>query len=211
MIDLRTCNSGVFLRTSSPIFFQEGAANHKNQAVNLHKKGGRIVQRKNSFLVVCISIITTPLWGQTGLPALLVNRAPVVQAPTLAAGGLVLQEPGRFFFATMPAEPGAFFRESTPASQMVVAGGRFRPASDGAFRPAPGTGIGPAPGNGFEPAPGGLTGPVPGNELGGTRYVGQLGFFCRKEYGFEQATHIALRLRLGSLADCNRLEGKPGW
>ena len=36
----------------------------------------------------------------------------------------------------------------------------------------------------------------------------QSGFFCRREWELEKTTHIPLRFRLGSLADCNALEGK---
>ena len=49
----------------------KGRANHKNQAVNLRKKEGSIVQRKKTFLVVCISILTVAANAQA-------NRFPAV-------------------------------------------------------------------------------------------------------------------------------------
>jgi hypothetical protein len=42
-------------------------------------------------------------------------------------------------------------------------------------------------------------------------YIGNLGYFCKKELQIEKTTHLPLRFRVGSLQEVNRLEGKPGW
>lgn len=39
-------------------------------------------------------------------------------------------------------------------------------------------------------------------------YYLQSGFFCKREWELEKTTHIPFRFRLGSLAECNELEGK---
>ena len=39
-------------------------------------------------------------------------------------------------------------------------------------------------------------------------YIKNLAFFCRQEWKLEKALKVAIRLRMGSLAECNRLEGK---
>lgn len=39
-------------------------------------------------------------------------------------------------------------------------------------------------------------------------YMQQLGFICKKEWAIEKATKIPFRFRLGSLQQCNYLEGK---
>ena len=44
--------------------------------------------------------------------------------------------------------------------------------------------------------------------LAADHYAQTMGYFCKKEWKFEQATGIPLRIRLGSLEQCNRLEGK---
>jgi hypothetical protein len=39
-------------------------------------------------------------------------------------------------------------------------------------------------------------------------YTDRLGYFCKQEIKFEKNTRVPLRFRLGSIADCDRLEGK---
>ncbi|MEO6549225.1 MAG: hypothetical protein ABIN94_14580 [Ferruginibacter sp.] len=39
-------------------------------------------------------------------------------------------------------------------------------------------------------------------------YVTQLSFFCKQEIKFEKATKIPFKFRLGSVEDCDRMEGK---
>jgi hypothetical protein len=39
-------------------------------------------------------------------------------------------------------------------------------------------------------------------------YARNMGIACKKEWKFEKTTGIPLRIRLGSLEQCNRLEGK---
>jgi len=39
-------------------------------------------------------------------------------------------------------------------------------------------------------------------------YASQLGFFCKQEIRFDKITKIPFRFRLGSVEQCNRLEGK---
>ena len=44
--------------------------------------------------------------------------------------------------------------------------------------------------------------------IAGNYYSQHLGFFCRRELTLEKAVRVPLRIRLGSLQQCNLLEGK---
>ena len=151
------------------LVFEKRAANHKNQAVNLVKKEGLCVQRKKTFLVVCISILTSPLWAQTGVPVLLKNN------------GLEVGEAG--------------VKPVTLLYPVPISEGR---------------GMGD-----YGLLNRGYVFRLPVNVLydsyGSGYYMGNLGFFCRKEWQIEKTTHLPVRVRLGSLEEVNRLEGKPGW
>jgi hypothetical protein len=39
-------------------------------------------------------------------------------------------------------------------------------------------------------------------------YIKNLAFFCRQEWKIEKALGVTLKLRVGSLEQCNMLEGK---
>lgn len=40
-------------------------------------------------------------------------------------------------------------------------------------------------------------------------YTSKFGFFCQQELKFEKATALPFKLRLGSVAEVDRMEGKP--
>lgn len=46
------------------------------------------------------------------------------------------------------------------------------------------------------------------NVINQNYYTQHLGFMCKKELAFEKLTKLPLRFRLGSLQQCNYLEGK---
>ena len=55
-----------------------------------------------------------------------------------------------------------------------------------------------------------VTAPLPPFRIsaGSDYYISHLGFFCKQELQFQKMAHIPLYFRVGSLEECNRLEGK---
>ena len=49
---------------------------------------------------------------------------------------------------------------------------------------------------------------IPSTFLSPGFYASQLGFFCKQEIKMDKITKVPFRFRLGSVAECNRLEGK---
>jgi hypothetical protein len=69
-------------------------------------------------------------------------------------------------------------------------------------------GLQPADRSGYFPAGYRQTGRAEPLALPADFYSQRMGFFCKREWGFEKSTRIPLRFRLGSLENCNYLEGK---
>jgi hypothetical protein len=104
---------------------ETGGADHKNQAVNLHKKEGSTVQRKKTFLVVCFSALTLVVRSQTIIPAPVEKFIPDHLQFGLSGhpGLLALASAKQVFPPVKPATPP--FRLSLTAFDPAVPGGQY--------------------------------------------------------------------------------------
>jgi hypothetical protein len=182
-IDLTTCFKGVLL-CPFPIFWKKAARCHKNQAVIYIKKERWGMQRKKSFVVVfALLVFALGSRAQTG-----VVWGPVQDLPGVPQAMPLVPLAAQGISAN--AQTGLAEVEWKRLDLNKLIGGN------------------PPPQPYYTP---GSTGSLPGasvSSLADDYYSCHFGFFCKKELEFEKTTHIPLRFRLGSLEQCNALEGK---
>jgi len=186
MIDLTTFISRGFVLHPLP-FFGKGRGNHKNQAVNLHKKERWTMKRKKTFLVVCVSLVIIVGARAQNNPS----------GTKLSFSALSVRTPGQ------PSLYGIRL-SALPASGLLFSGIQYIPGT-------PGINFGPHP-QGLVFSPNGAEARTQARPslqaLEDNYYTSHFGFMCKKELELEKTTHIPLRFRLGSLEQCNYLEGK---
>lgn len=157
------------------------------------------MQRNKTFLVVCVSIVLSgSVCGQNFPPATL-------QGPLTGLSESFGARSGQF--GTLPDQGHPGTRAVHSVDHSIPASGSIRSFSNI-----------PAWSNPFYPLPAAVSrdkANLPSLQtmesvpaLGNDYYAHHLGFFCQKELEFEKTTRIPLRFRLGSLEQCNYLEGK---
>ena len=164
------------------------------------------MQRKKTFLVVCISIVIMGITQAQNIPPSSYPGASGLTVPTIPGG---FPDPS---FIRMPVSHIAI-----PAWNAGLYWGQMTAAPDRSLLSADNASLFPGstgalgdkiarPGNTATAAD--KTAKPSPRALENDYYTRHFGFFCQKELEFEKTTRIPLRFRLGSLEQCNYLEGK---
>jgi hypothetical protein len=130
------------------------------------------MQRKKTFLVVCFSILTTPLWAQVAPVGVLKNSG--LELPESRIRTVTLLHPLGYSEAW---DRGTWIAANIRRGYLFLLPDYI----------------------------------VHDLNRSGLHFTDPTGFFCKEELEIERATHLPIRIRLGSLAENNHLEGKPGW
>jgi hypothetical protein len=106
-IDLTTFISGVLFCLFLPISGKIGT-NHKNQAVNLRKKGKQAMERKKTFLVVCLTILFAgDICAQVSRPGSEKAHFSPGELKRTPPGNMIVPKP-------------VFFPTATPANTLIL-------------------------------------------------------------------------------------------
>jgi hypothetical protein len=157
------------------------------------------MQRIKTFLVVCLSmvimgttlaqtILPNPLTGTSGLRTQLLSSL----VPAVSGSRIPVWNAGLSFY--QPFTVSGLVLSSSDRILSSLQPGLFSVGSVNAFGP--------------NAAAMGVLSLTSSPTLENDYYTRHFGFFCKRELEFEKTTRIPLRFRLGSLEQCNALEGK---